>query len=137
MLREQFAHPHEAQIGKIGRSIGIPVGKARELIKYPRVSKESAISPSFSIAKATDALRGDRPFPRRTASQMRSGSVTLAAICVDSSDATGEPHEGGRAPLSRAFSSCSRMRWLRRMPDRFDPRSSHTARSFVRRIVTV
>jgi len=45
MLREQFAHPHEAQIAKIGRSIGIPVGKARELIKYPRVSKESAISP--------------------------------------------------------------------------------------------
>jgi len=64
MLREQFAHPHEAQIGKIGRSIGIPVGKARELIKYPRVSKVSATSPSFSIAKATDAVRGDGPFRR-------------------------------------------------------------------------
>ena len=33
MLREQFAHPHKAQIGKIGLSIGIPVGETRELNK--------------------------------------------------------------------------------------------------------
>jgi len=63
-LREQFAHPHEAQIGKIGISIGIPVGKARELNKGFSAVKASAPSPSLSIAKATDALRGERPFPR-------------------------------------------------------------------------
>jgi hypothetical protein len=31
VLRERFAHPHAAQIRKIGLSIGIRVGKAREL----------------------------------------------------------------------------------------------------------
>jgi hypothetical protein len=33
ILREPFAHPHEAQIGQIGLWIGIPVRKARELNK--------------------------------------------------------------------------------------------------------
>jgi hypothetical protein len=44
-LREQFAHPHEAQIGKIGFSIGIPVGKARQLNKVFSAVKGQCYQP--------------------------------------------------------------------------------------------
>lgn len=57
MLRKDFAHPDEAQIGEVGRPIRITVGEPGELVEMvAAVKRQRNQRPSFSIASATAVL---------------------------------------------------------------------------------
>jgi hypothetical protein len=173
MLREQFAHAHEAQIGKIWLSICVTVGKPSELRKmFPAVKRQCHETFIYHRENYCGALQMKCSFreDRLTCQQRLSDAggdlsrprmVFVVGVCerdqessiCDALHGRENPFRAersraprtlpaslmndGSAPLSRAFSSCSRMMRPRGMPERFEAWSSHAASSFVRRIVTV